>query len=235
MQRNHFEKANWKNCQKTSNALVPLAYSAGVAVAALTLLLGVVGCQTDVSQNAEFSNPDVGKPGAKEAVKSDSIVLREGDVVKITFPGAPNLNTTQQIRRDGKISLQLVGEFKAVGMTPTDMERELIKLYGPQLQTKEVSVTIESSAFPVYVTGAVLRPGKIMSDRPLTALEAIMEAGGFDYAKANLKKVTVIRHENDRTQHFKLNLKGVLQGEQSEQFNLKPSDIIYVPERFSWF
>jgi len=155
--------------------------------------------------------------------------------VKITFPGAPNLNTSQPIRRDGKIALQLVGEFKAAGMTPTDMEKELIKLYGPQLQTKEVSVTVESSAFPVYVTGAVLRPGKILSDRPLTALEAIMEAGGFDYAKANLKKVTVIRHENDRTDHFKLNLKGVLQGEQTEQFNLKPSDIIYVPERFNWF
>jgi polysaccharide export outer membrane protein len=213
-------------------------------VTALTLLLGAVGCQTDTAEFLELhggqnvgkpSEPNVGKPGEPKAAKSDSIVLREGDVVKITFPGAPNLNTTQAIRRDGKIALQLVGEFKAAGMTPTDMEKELLKLYAPQLQTKEVSVTVESSAFPVYVTGAVLRPGKIMSDRPLTALEAIMEAGGFDYAKANLKKVSVVRHENDRTDHFTLNLKGVLQGEKSEQFNLKPSDIVYVPERFSWF
>jgi polysaccharide export outer membrane protein len=108
-------------------------------------------------------------------------------------------------------------------------------LYGPQLQTKEVTVAVESSAFPIYVTGAVLRPGKILSDRPLTALQAIMEAGGFDYNKANLKKVAVIRHETGRTDHYTLNMKGVLNGEQSETFNLKPADIIYVPERFSWF
>jgi hypothetical protein len=62
-----------------------------------------------------------------------------------------------------------------------------------------------------------------------------MEAGGFDHTKANLKKITVIRHENSRTDHFKLNLKGLLQGEESEQFDLKPADIVYVPERFSWF
>src|ERR1044071_4027339 len=244
MLRLPIEKTGGRNWLRAAKEPVSLARSTLAMVTALTLLLGAVGCQTDTAEFLELhggqnvgkpSEPNVGKPGEPKAAKSDSIVLREGDVVKITFPGAPNLNTTQAIRRDGKIALQLVGEVKAAGMTPTDMEKELLKLYAPQLQTKEVSVTVESSAFPVYVTGAVLRPGKIMSDRPLTALEAIMEAGGFDYAKANLKKVSVVRHENDRTDHFTLNLKGVLQGEKSEQFNLKPSDIVYVPERFSWF
>src|SRR6266404_2356427 len=191
----------------------------------LAMLFGVTGCET----------PNFAEPPAQATAKPESIVLHEGDVVRISFPGAPNLNAAQPIRRDGRIALQLIGEIQAAGMTPSALEKELVKLYGPQLQTKEVNVAVESSAFPIYVTGAVLRPGKITSDRPLTALEAIMEAGGFDYTKANLKSVRVIRHENDRTDHFKLNLKGVLQGEQSEQFNLKPSDIIYVPERFSWF
>ncbi len=62
-----------------------------------------------------------------------------------------------------------------------------------------------------------------------------MEAGGFDHAKANMKAVVVIRHENNRTERFKLNLKQVLDGQRTEQFDLQPSDIIYVPERFSWF
>jgi polysaccharide export outer membrane protein len=198
----------------------------------LIVLVALCGCQTD-PQFANF-NPQP-SDSATNAFAADSIVLREGDLVKVTFPGAVNLNTTQAIRRDGRITLQLVGEVQAAGMTPGALEKELLKLYGPQLQTKEVSVSVESSAFPVYVTGAILRPGKIVSDRPLTALEAIMEAGGFDYTKANLKKVMVVRHENGRTDHFQLNLKGVLKGEQTEQFNLKPSDIIYVPERFSWF
>ena len=115
------------------------------------------------------------------------------------------------------------------------MEKQLLELYGPQLQTKEVSVAVESSAFPVYVTGAVLRPGKILSDRPLTALEAIMEAGGFDYSKANLKAVRVLRTREGRTDQYTLNLKRVLQGQENQQFQLKPGDIVYVPEKFNLF
>jgi len=197
--------------------------SAGIG--AVACLLAVAGCET-----AGFSKLDEGKLPPPEP-----IVLREGDSVRISFPGAPNLNTIQQIKRDGRIALQLVGEVQAAGLTAKQLEDELLKLYGPQLQTKEVSVAIETSTFPVYVTGAVLRPGKIMPDRSMTALEAIMEAGGFDYAKANTKAVTIIRHEGGRVEHYKLNLKRVLQGAEEEPFNLKPSDIIYVPERFSWF
>ena len=63
-----------------------------------------------------------------------------------------------------------------------------------------------------------------------------MEAGGFDHAKANLKEVTVIRRAaNGQVEYHKLNLKRVLQGKQIEPFLLKASDIVYVPERFSWF
>jgi len=62
-----------------------------------------------------------------------------------------------------------------------------------------------------------------------------MEAGGFDYTKANLKAVVVIRQEGNQTKKYNLNLKRVMDGEVSEPFYLKPSDIIYVPEKFSWF
>jgi polysaccharide export outer membrane protein len=85
------------------------------------------------------------------------------------------------------------------------------------------------------VTGAVIRPGKILSNRPITALEAIMEAGGFDYTKAKLTAVTVIRHEQGGVKNCTLNLKLVLEGKQKTPFYLKPSDVVYVPEKFSWF
>lgn len=176
------------------------------------------------------------EPGKGATGEGEALVLREGDVVRVSFPGAPNLNTVAAIRRDGKVSLPLVGEVQAAGARPSELEQELIKLYGPQLQVKEITVALESSAFPIYVSGCVLRPGKIMSDRPISALEAIMEAGGFDHTKANLKAVKVIRHgANGQVEHHKLNLKQVLQGEQNEPYMLKPFDIIYVPERFSWF
>jgi polysaccharide export outer membrane protein len=132
------------------------------------------------------------------------------------------------------VTLPLVGEFKASGLTPVEMQKQITKLYEPQLQNKEVVVAVDSAALSVYVTGAVLRPGRISSDRPMTPLEAVLEAG-VDYAKANLKKVSVIRQENGQTEHHTFNLKRVLAGQQSEAFSLKPLDIIYVPERFSWF
>jgi polysaccharide export outer membrane protein len=186
------------------------------------------GCSTN---NPDYEPTD---SVTNKVDKSEPILLREGDVLKIAFPGAPNLNTTQQIRRDGKITLPLVGDVFAAGKTRPALEAELLDLYKPQLVTKEVTVTVESSSFDVYVTGAVLRPGKVISSRPLTALEAIMEAGGPDYSRANLKSVVVTRTSKDHVEHFKLNLKGTLYGDSNEPFYLKPSDIVFVPERFQW-
>jgi len=212
-------------------------------IVAVALLFAAVGCKTAESKYSEATLPvpEMAKSqpasisNSTNVSASESLVLREGDTVRISFPGAPNLDTVQQIRRDGKIALKLVGEFQAVGLTPSAMEKELIKLYGPQLQTKEVTVTLESSAFAIYVTGAVLRPGKIISDRPLSALEAIMEAGGFDYSKANMKSVNIVRQENGASAHYTINLKRALKEGDKVPFKLKPSDIIYVPERFQWF
>ncbi len=195
------------------------------------LMLTLTGCETaNVPPPVDQAQlqPTGGPPPEVQTV-------REGDVLKIDFPGAPNLDTTQQVRRDGRITLSLVGEFKAAGLTPSDLEKELIKAYSSQLVSKEVTVTVVSSSYAVFVTGAVIRPGKIMTDRPLTALEAVMEAGGFDSAKADIKAVVVIRNENGRTKNYPLNLKLVLEGKQSEPFYLKPSDIVYVPVKFSWF
>jgi polysaccharide export outer membrane protein len=187
------------------------------------LLLAFTGCET--SQPAPTA----------EVSHSEPLILREGDVLKISFPGSPNLDTTQQIRRDGKIALQLVGEVDAVGVTPAVLETNISNAYGDQLSSKQVTVVVVSSSIPVFVTGAVLHPEKVMSDHPITALEAVMEAGGPDYAKANMKDVRVIRYENGREHNYVLNLKAAMDGEKEEPFYLKPSDIIYVPERFQMF
>src|SRR5947207_12538582 len=139
-----------KTCLRKKRPPFQLANSAWGAVILAALLSSITGCQT--SQFTNLTDP-------KGAGRPDPIVLREGDSVRISFRGAPNLNTVQQIKRDGRIALQLVGEVQAAGLTANQLEKELLKLYGPQLQTKEVTVGVESSSFPIYVTGAVLRPG----------------------------------------------------------------------------
>ena len=199
-------------------------YAAGLSVLMAFLLVGCQGPKNTQATNlSQVTTP-----------RQESLTLREGDTVRITFPGSANLNTVQQIRRDGKISLPLVGEIKAAGMTLSDLEKELIKLYETQLVTKEVNVVLDSSTYFVFVTGAVARPGRISFDRPVTALEAVIDAG-VDYSKANLKEVTVIRRQDGREERHYLNLKQELQGQGGEPFYLQPSDIVFVRERFAWF
>jgi polysaccharide export outer membrane protein len=200
-------------------------------IVGLVLLAVVAGCQTQPPIFTPFTPTNQ----TQTTNVTEIITLREGDVLKISFPGSANLNTTQPIRRDGMISMPLVGEVKAVGKTPAELKKDLIDLYSTQLVSKEVTVEVQSSLFPVYVNGSVLHPGKIMSDHPMTAFDAIMEAGGFDYAKANLKRVVVIRQEGGRNQKYTLNLKLVMDGKPSEPFYVKPGDTITVPEKFQWF
>ncbi len=160
-----------------------------------------------------------------------SAKLTEGNVIAISFPGSPNLNTIQTIRSDGKIDLSLIGEVTAAGNTPAELEKELLKRYEKELVLKQISVTVQSWAYPVYVTGSVMRPGKLMVDRPISVLDAIAEAGGFDNAKANMQNVAVLRHEGGQLKHYTLNVKRVLAGKSKRVFYLRPSDIVYVPER----
>jgi protein involved in polysaccharide export with SLBB domain len=232
-------------CQKISRAIVALALMAGWAA--------LSGCQ---SQNAAPhaktppvhnaaaaakstpSTPTPAAPAAPAAPAKDSnpsLLLREGDTIHISFPGAPSLDNTQTIRRDGKITLDMVGEMKAAGMTPQDLELQLLKAYDSQLVVKQVSVVVQNSVFIVYVTGAVMKPGKIVSDRVETPLEAVIEAG-IDSAKSNLKKVVVIReNDNGTSERFKLNLDDVMKGKPTQPFILKSMDKIYVPEKFAWY
>ncbi len=168
---------------------------------------------------------------AEEALQT----LTPGDVIKVSFPGTPRLDTTQKIRRDGRINLSLVGEVMAEGKTPAMLEADLVTGYAPQLNSKEIKVTVVSSSFSVFVSGAVLKPGKIMPERAVTALDAVMEAGGFDMAKADLKAVRVIRRVGGKTTNYVVDLDAALRGQQSTDLFLKPFDIVFVPERFSLF
>ena len=203
-----------------------------VAVTGLVFLGSIAGC---VAPPPPGPGPAAAAPTKAAAKAKEVFTLQEGDVVRISFPGAPNLDSTQSIRRDGKITLAIMGEVLAIGRTPTELEQDLLKLYSNQLVSKEVTVLVVSSSYAVFVSGAVLRPGKILADRPLTALEAIMEAGGFDQTKADMTAVKVVRQEEGGTKNYVLNLKLVLEGKSTEPFFLKKSDIVYVPEKFSWF
>jgi polysaccharide biosynthesis/export protein len=156
--------------------------------------------------------------------------LNPGDVIKVTFPGAPELNQTQKVGTDGALTLPLIGEIHAAGKSPGQLQNELATLYKPQLQDNEVLVTVESRALPVVVSGAVLKPGKIVFERPATVLEAIMEAGGFT-PQADLKRVSIIRIVKGEHQTEIFDLRPVLHGLPFRATYVSGGDVIYVPEK----
>jgi polysaccharide biosynthesis/export protein len=208
------------------NAGFPKSFSRGWSfTAALSLSLAVIlgGCAT----------PPPPTPTTK--IVPGVQTLNSGDTIKIDFPGAANLNTTQQIRRDGMVNLFMIGETKVAGKTPGEVEKDLVGAYASQLVSKEIKVTVVSSVFSVFVTGAVMKPGKVTSERELTAFDAIMEAGGFDEAKANKKKVRIVRQDGGKIENFEIDFKKVLEGHGGEPFYLKAHDTVYVPERTIWF
>jgi protein involved in polysaccharide export with SLBB domain len=160
--------------------------------------------------------------------------LVAGDVVKITFPAAPELNQSQKIGSDGSLSLPLIGEVAASGKTVGQLQEELARLYKPQLQDNEVLVTLDTRAVPVVVSGAVQKPGKIVFERPATVLEAIMEAGGFT-AEADLKKVSLIRIVKGEHETQIFDFRPVLQGKPTPAIYCSGGDVIYVPEKLLLF
>ncbi|MGH7978801.1 MAG: polysaccharide biosynthesis/export family protein [Limisphaerales bacterium] len=204
----------------------------------LTLLITTSGCQTDRFTNTSAQpNPQISESGPSNSPTQpvQSMVLRDGDTVSVSLPGSPTLDSTEQIRPDGRIVLPLIGEVTAAGKTPENLQNELLKLYQPQVSVKQVIVTVQSPNIPVYVTGAVLRPGPVTVNHPISVLDAVMEAGGFDFTRANLKAVIVVRQEKDRTVRFKLDLKKTFKGSLGKPFYLQPFDIVYVPESFTWY
>ncbi len=201
-------------------------------VLGLLALFFAAGCETPPPVVASESNSSKQETSRPQEV----ITVKEGDTLRIAFPGTASLDTTQQVRSDGRITLSIIGELRVVGMTPAELEAELVKQYSSQLLSKEVSVTVVSSTFDVYVTGAVVHPGRLTSNKPITAFQAIMESGGFDSARANTQKVLVIRDEGGaKYSYFSLNLELILQGKQTEPFYLKPSDTVQVPEKLTLF
>lgn len=157
------------------------------------------------------------------------MILSAGDVVSVSFAGTPELDQSQKIRSDGKISLPLVGEVQAAGKGPGELQDDLTSLYKPHLQNATILVRLQATSSVVYVSGAVGRQGKIVLERPMTALEAIMEAGGFSPGLANTKKVLLIRKEDGRYQTQVLDLSPT----QSIRpvFYLKPYDMLIVQEK----
>ena len=195
----------------------------GLLGIALLLISCVTEPPTTALNQAQGSYPDA-------RVGSTIGGLGPGDVISISFAGAPDMNLRQRIRGDGKVSLPMVGDVVAGGKSLSAFQRELERLYKSRLQDPSVVVTRDATAAVVYVSGGVNNPTKIPLDRPITVMEAVMEAGGFSPA-GNPKHVVVLRTVKGKRQRFVLDMRTAMDNSATQPFYLKPFDVIVVSER----
>jgi len=164
------------------------------------------------------------------AIPYNSGKLLEGDVIRVTFPGVANATEEAPIPASGKINLAFAGEYEAAGKTIAELEAEILEKYGKQLKVPEVTITLVSSSASIYVSGAVLRPGKFPLNRPLTLVQAIMEAGGPSADRARLDNVQLVRYEDGVQWVYRINVKQLMK-QDTQPVYLRPGDVITVPVR----
>lgn len=187
------------------------------------LALALSACGTS---NIDYTVP----MGAATATPRGNLAV--GDIIRVTYPGAQELDQKIKIQPDGKVGLPMVGSVQASGRATGSLQSSLTSMYKPHLNDPTVFVSLDQPAASVYVSGEVANPGKVALDRSFTALEAVMEVGGFSRL-ANPKKVYVIRNEGGKQRRIVLNLAAPLSGYESQAFYLRPYDVVFV-ERSNW-
>lgn len=164
------------------------------------------------------------------AASTGTYAIESGDEIAVNFRLTPEYDGTQIVRPDGMIWLSQIGETRAAGLTPAKLAEELRGAYSSKLKQPEIAVLVMAYRDrPVYIGGQVARPGETLVSSPMTLVNAIVSAGGFDDMSANMKRVIVMREVAGKRYATTVNVKKLLYAPEAESFRLAPGDIVYVP------
>jgi polysaccharide export outer membrane protein len=171
-------------------------------------------------------------PAADRAQPAGSAYLiGPGDVVAVHVWHEPEISGKVPVRTDGKISLPLVGELQAAGLTPESLQISIRKRLYDYIKNPEVAVVVEEmNSRQFNVMGEVQKPGNFPLLRPTRVLDALALAGGFrDFAKVT--KIYILRRApRGGTVTFHFNYKQVVKGRDADDnIELLPGDTIVVP------
>ena len=197
-------------------SVVPIAASLGSGVCA---------------QEMRAAGPAPGKDAAVAKAAIDppaGFVIGPEDVLSIVFWREKEMSTQVTVRPDGKISLPLLDEVQAAGMTPADLRAHLMHESKRFLANPNVTVVVnEINSRKVFITGQVAKPGSYVISAPTTVLQLIAMAGGLkDFADS--KNITIVRHEGGRTSSYPFNYKDIRRSLR-QNVELKPGDTVVVP------
>jgi polysaccharide export outer membrane protein len=175
--------------------------------------------------------PMMGGNSAQSTAATDPhYVIGPQDVLDISVWKEPEVSRVVPVRPDGKISLPLLNDVQAAGLTPGALAAQItdsLKKYVTNPQVTVIVTTINSQR--VYLLGEVARPGAFPMIPGMTVLQAISSGGGFTQF-ARTKSVYVLRNENGKQVKYPFNYKEVINGKRPEQdIALKAGDTVVVP------
>jgi polysaccharide export outer membrane protein len=206
------------------------------AVAALVLISGMAWAQNEPAQPAENPAPAIpasDKTASDKTTRNASqggpdYVIGPDDVLHVAVWKEADLTATLPVRPDGKISLPLLNDVQASGLTPEQLAAvvtEKLRKYIADPHVTVVVATINSKR--IYLVGEVLRPGAATMLPNMTVLQALSSAGINQYAKT--KGIYVLRTENGKQQKLPVNYRRLVKGDLAQNYSLQPGDTIVVP------
>ena len=160
---------------------------------------------------------------------SSTYVIGPSDVVIVTVLKEPTLSGTLLVRPDGMISMPLLGDITASGMTPRQLSDDIAVRLKKFIQDPNVTVVLSQiNSKKVYLIGEVGKVGPVEMTPGMTLLEAISSAGGLSQY-ANSRKIYILRTEGQTHQRIPVRYKQALKGDSTCNLIVKPGDTIIVP------
>jgi polysaccharide biosynthesis/export protein len=225
----NFGAANFRSVESWGRRLSPVL----LLFATCALLSSMVAAQSTGNAGTDAANlpSSTGETSSSTTKPHDSIfIIGNDDVLAINVWKEPDISRAIPVRSDGKISLPLVGEVQAAGLTPLALEKDIAVKLKNFIAEPEVTVMVQQvNSQKFNILGQVVRPGSYGIANSPTVLDAIALAGGFrDFAKK--KSIYVLRHGQSGETRLPFNYKSVSEGkDMSQNIKLQPGDTIIVP------
>jgi polysaccharide biosynthesis/export protein len=201
--------------------------SAWIAVLVASVLISTAAVAQDPpAQPAENAAPASASPAPSA---NNEYVIGPEDVLHIAVWKESDLTATLPVRPDGKISLPLLDDVQAAGLTPKQLALSVTEKLRKYIADPRVTVVVTAiNSKRIYLVGEVLHSGATAMLPNMTVLQALSSAGLNQFA--NTKGIYVLRMENGKQQKLPVNYRKLVKGEDIEQnYVLRPGDTIVVP------
>ena len=171
------------------------------------------------------------RPPRLTTVTQDRYRLQPGDVLEVQYRYSPEFNQTVTVQPDGYISLEIGGDLKVAGFTIEETHQAILRQASKRLQDPVATIVLKEFQKPYFVVaGEVATPGKIEMRERVTAIQAIMLAGGMKETAKSSQVVVFRKINSDMAEVKLLNLKSVRRTSDLENdLTLQAGDMVFVP------